>query len=360
VEQQTAVPTEMDAVRLSAFGAPEVLVPERLPTTPPREQDVVIRVAYCGICRHDVLSRQGAFPTVTPPITPGHQISGHVVAVGGGVPGGLLNRPVTTMLTVGCGACVPCQAGDPANCATGRPAFLGDDRDGGYAEYLTLPHHAVVPLPDRLDLLQAAVVNCTLGTAYHAMVRGGFTAGETVVVTGASGGVGIHAVKLLAYNGVRVIAVTTREEKVPMLRGVGAAEVIATPDLRFAQAVRELTGGARADGVLDIVGSRTLNESLRALRDGGRVVVLGNVDGGTTTVKPALLILRELSILGTRSATKAELAAVLELVSSGRIEVEVGGVFPLRQAALAHAAIEGGDLEGRVVLAMGDAEDPHQ
>ena len=353
--QQTALPAEMDAVRLSAFGRPEVLVPERVPTPLPGDQDVVIEMAYCGICRHDILSRQGAFPTVHPPITPGHQISGHVVAAGVDVPPGLLDRPVTTMLTVGCGHCPGCLAGDPANCATGRPAFLGDDRDGGYAEYVTVPHHAVVPLPDGMDLLQAAVVNCTLGTAYHAMVRGGFTAGETVVVTGASGGVGIHAVKLLAHAGVRVLAVTSREEKAPLLRTVGATEVIVAPDLQFATPVRELTGGARADGVLDIVGSRSLNESLRALRDGGRVVVLGNVDGGSTTVKPALLILRELSILGTRSATKAELAAVLDLVSSGRIEVEVGGVFPFREAARAHAAMEDGGLEGRAVLTMSGA-----
>jgi len=360
VVQQTAVPTEMDAVRLSAFGPPEVLVPEQMPTTPPGDRDVVIRVAFCGICRHDVLSRQGAFPTVTPPITPGHQISGHVVAVGGEVPVDFVDRAVTTMLMVGCGECPACLAGDPANCATGRPAFLGDDRDGGYAEYVTVPHHAVVPLPDGLDLVQAAVVNCTLGTAYHAVMRGRFTAGETVVVTGASGGVGIHAVKLLAHTGIRVIAFSSREEKAEMLRGFGAAEVIASPDLQFAKPVREVTGGARADGVLEIVGSRSLNESLRALRDGGRVVVLGNVDGGSTTVKPALLILRELSILGTRSATKAELASVLELVSSGRITAEVGGIFPLREAARAHAAMEGGGLEGRAVLAMDDASCPHQ
>lgn len=350
--QQRPVPAEMDAVRLSGFGPPEMLVPERVPVPGAGDRDVVIRVAYCGICRHDVLSRQGAFPTVTPPITPGHQISGHVVATGAGVPSGLLDRPVTTMLVVGCGECASCLAGEPANCAGGRPAFLGDDRDGGYAEYVTVPDHTVVPLPDGMDLLQAAVVNCTLGTAYHAMVRGGFSAGETVVVTGASGGVGIHAVKLLAHAGVRVLAVTSREAKAPMLRSFGAAEVITSPDLQFAKSVREMTSGGRADGVLDIVGSRSLNESLRALRDGGRVVVLGNVDGGSTTIKPALLILRELSILGTRSATKAELAAVLDLVSSGRIEVEVGGVFPFREAARAHSAMEDGGLEGRAVLAM--------
>ncbi|MCU1614390.1 MAG: D-arabinose 1-dehydrogenase, Zn-dependent alcohol dehydrogenase family [Frankiales bacterium] len=352
--QQKVVPTEMDAVRLSAFGSPEVLIPQRVATPGAGSRDVVIRVAYCGICRHDLLSRQGAFPTVRPPITPGHQISGHVVFTGADVPPGLLDRPVTTMLVVGCGECRGCLAGEPANCATGRPAFLGDDRDGGYAEYVAVPHHTVVPLPDGMDLMQAAVVNCTLGTAYHAMVRGGFAAGETVVVTGASGGVGIHAVKLLAHTGVRVLAVTSREEKVPMLHRVGADDVIVAPDLEFAAGVRERTGGARADGVLDIVGARSLNESLRALRDGGRVVVLGNVDGGATTVKPALLILRELSILGTRSATKAQLSQALELASSGRIVVEVSGVFPLREAARAHAEMDSGRVEGRVVLATAD------
>lgn len=265
---------------------------------------------------------------------------------------------MTTMLTVGCGRCANCLAGDPASCTETRAAFLGDDRDGGYAEYVVVPQEAVVELPDGLDLLDAAVVNCTLGTAYHAVItRGRFTAGETVVVTGASGGVGIHAVKLLAHLGVTCLAVTSREDKVDMLRGFGAAEVIVTPDLDFARGVRDLTGGARADGILEIVGARSLNESLRAVRDGGRVVVLGNVDGGTTSLKPALLILRELSILGTRSATKGELSTVLELVSSGQISVEVGGVFPLHEGAQAHTAMEQGQIQGRAVLAVESSAD---
>jgi D-arabinose 1-dehydrogenase-like Zn-dependent alcohol dehydrogenase len=344
----------MRALQLTGFGAPDVLTMTRVRTPTAGPRDVIVRVAYCGICRHDILSRQGAFPNVHPPVIPGHQISGHVAAVGSHVVDIPIGLAVTTMLTVGCGTCKCCAAGDPARCTRSRAEFLGDDRDGGYAEYVRVSSESVIALPLRLDLVDAAIANCTLGTAYHAAVtRGQFTRGETVVITGASGGVGLHAVKLLVHMGVTCIAVTTRQEKAALLASLGA-QVVVTPDLDFSKQVRELTEGARADAVLDIVGSRTVNESLRSVRDGGRVVVLGNVDGQSVAIKPAVLILRELSLVGTGSATKDELGAVLEMIAAADVTLEVAAVLPLHEGARAHELVESGALEGRAVLAVGE------
>lgn len=348
------LPSTMRAVRLAEFGPPDVLAVEEIPTREPASGEVLVRVAYCGICRHDILSRQGAFPNVIPPVTPGHQISGQVVMVGEGVDHSWLGRSVTTMLTIGCGWCAKCVEGNPAKCLEMRAEFLGDDRDGGCADYIALSQEALVELPEGMRLVDAAVANCTVGTAYHAAVtRGRFEPGETVVVTGATGGVGIHAIKLMSHLGIRCLAVTSSEGKSDLLKSAGADEVIVAPDLSFAARVRELCGGARADAVLDIVGARTLPESMRAVRDGGRVVVLGNVDGAESTIKPALLILREISIIGTGSATKDELAEVLRLVSSGAVPIEIDRVFALEEAAEVHKLMEAGDLRGRAVLKIG-------
>ena len=350
------LPATMRAVRLTEFGPPDVLRVEEVPTREPGPGEVVIRVAFCGICRHDVLSRQGAFPNVVPPVTPGHQISGEVVMVGEQADSSWLGRSVTTMLTIGCGRCARCVEGNPAKCLEMRAQFLGDDRDGGCAEFVSLSQEALVEIPGGMRLVDAAVANCTVGTAYHAAVsRGRFEAGETVVVTGASGGVGIHAIKLLSHLGIRCLAVTSSESKSDLLKSVGADEVIVAPDLSFAGQVRDLCGGGRADAVLDIVGARTLAESMRSVRDGGRVVVLGNVDGEESTIKPALLILREISIIGTGSATKDELAEVLRLVSSGVVSIEIDQVFALEEAAEVHKLMEAGELMGRGVLEIGGA-----
>jgi D-arabinose 1-dehydrogenase-like Zn-dependent alcohol dehydrogenase len=343
----------MRALQLTSFGEPECLELREVPTPALGPRDVLIGVAHCGICRHDILSRQGAFPTVELPVTPGHQISGHVMAVGADVAEDFLGRAVTTMLMVGCGRCGSCNEGDGARCAGRRSAFLGDDRDGGYADYVVVPFETVVELPENVDLRIAAVVNCTLATAYHAVVtRGQFRREHTVLVTGASGGVGTHVLKLLAYLGISAIAVTSRAERRERLAECGASEVILASDGEFAKAARQCTSGRGVDGVIEIVGAPTLYESLRASRDGGTVVVLGNVDGSATTLKPALLILRELAIVGTKSATRHELLTVLGLVTEGALDVEIAAEFPLDDGAAAHRLLEEGKLDGRALLTI--------
>jgi D-arabinose 1-dehydrogenase-like Zn-dependent alcohol dehydrogenase len=347
VKAAAAVPSTLRALQLTGFGAPECLQLREVPTPEPGARDVLVGVAHCGICRHDLLSWQGAFPAVQLPVIPGHQVSGHVVAVGSNVAEDYLGKSVTTILMVGCGRCEPCAAGDGARCVTRRPAFLGDDRDGGYAEYVLVPHEAVVELPEGIDLRTAAVVNCTLATAYHAVVtRGQFRRGQTVLVTGAGGGVGVHTCELLAHLGISAIAVTSRAEHTQRLLECGASEVIVASDGGFANAAKRVTSGRGVDGVVEVVGARTLYESLRAARDGANVVVLGNVDGSATTLKPAILILKELAVVGTKSATRRELLTVLGFLARGALNVDIGAEFSLADGTEAHRSLEGGESTG--------------
>lgn len=348
------VPNTMRALVLSRFGGPEELVPASRPVPTPGPGEVLIRIAYCGICRHDLLTRSGAFPSTPLPVIPGHQIGGVVAALGDGATGVSIGQRVSTIIRIGCGSCEKCRSGNEAYCETFRAKFLGEDLDGGYAEYMIVPDHAVISLPDGLPLEVAAIASCTLGTAYHAIkTRGNAMAGESVVVTGASGGVGLHAIELLRHMGCRSIAITSSPGKQSLLRSAGADDVIVAPDLRFADLVKQLTGGRGCDLVIEVVGERTLDQSIRALRKGGRAVLTGNITGRKAEITPAHFILKEISLIGTRTCTKQELQEIYQMLVEGSVKVHVDQILPLEQGSRAHAMMEAGQSQGRFVLSTG-------
>lgn len=349
----TMIPEAMIAWRIDRFGGPEVLERHSEPVPVPTGDEVLVRIAYCGVCRHDLLTRSGAFPSVPLPLTLGHQVSGNVVAAGPDAEWEVGARLMSTIF-MGCGHCVACTSGDQAICRNGRALFMGDDFDGGYAEFICTPSRAFIRVPDDLSLEVAAVVNCTLGTAYHAAhSRGEVARGDSVVITGASGGIGLHAIAVVKHFGARVIAITSRPEQADMLREHGADEVVADPDLQFARRVKELTGGVGADLVLEVAGDPTLAQSLHSVRAGGRVVVIGNVSGKPSEVRIAHLVMKEISLLGTKSCTSDELAEVMRLVASGQLAVDISRVIPLDQVGEAHVDMEERRTSGRILLAVG-------
>lgn len=342
--------TLMHAVRMHEFGGPGVLAEEKIPVPEPRPEELLIEVAYCGICRHDLLTRAGAFPSVALPLTLGHQVSGRVVGVGSAVGGFAVGDRVMTMIYTGCGTCPRCQEGNDALCVRKRPQFLGEDRDGGYAQYVAVEARVTVPLPGAVSLLEAAIATCTLGTAYHAIAtRGALQAGETVAITGASGGVGVHAVGIARMLGATVIGVVSSEDKARSVEEAGADHVLVSPSRAFARELRDRLG-RQVDLVVDVVGAPTLRESLHAVRPGGRVVVVGNVEGKEVSIPPAYLILKEIELIGTKSCTTGEMTELLDAVATGRLKAEVTDVVELGRARDVHQDMEEGRGSGRSLL----------
>jgi NADPH:quinone reductase-like Zn-dependent oxidoreductase len=174
--------------------------------------------------------------------------------------------------------------------------------------------------------------------------------GETVLVTGASGGVGLQTVQLAKLDGARVLAVTSSDAKVQALKDAGADEVIVSPDLQLAAEVRRRTGGEGVDVAIEIVGSATFAQTLKSMAPGGRVVVVGNLESGTIDLNPGLVIVKELEIIGAYATTPAELQTALELTASGQLVPVVTEVLPLAAAADAHARLENREVAGRLVL----------
>ncbi|MBM7114640.1 alcohol dehydrogenase catalytic domain-containing protein [Archangium primigenium] len=340
----------MRAVVLREFGAASNLRLETVPDPRPGRGEVLIKVHACGVCYHDVINRRGNLPRTHVPAILGHEAAGEVVEVGPDTPGWKVGDRVATLQRLSCGECALCKSGRNSLCKKDN-RFFGEEISGGYAEYMTAPVMGLGRVPEGLPWPVAATVCCTLGTAVHTLrTRGKIRAGETVLITGASGGVGLAAVQLAKVDGARVIAVTSGEAKVQALREAGADEVIISRGLDFANEARRLTGGEGVNVAIEIVGSATFAQSLKAMAPGGRVVVVGNLETGKVDLNPGLVIVKELEIIGAFATTREELDESLKLVADKKIRPFVSDAVALSEAGKAHFRLENREIAGRVVL----------
>ena len=277
----------MRAIVASAYGGTDVLSCREVARPVPAPDQFLLKVAACGVCGHDLLARTGAFPLSKPPFVMGHEIAGVVVEVGALITRFKLGDRVAVTQRISCGNCAPCRAGRDNVCVSGA-GFYGEAISGGYGDFVVASPRNAVHIPDHIPLHIAALLSCAIGTGFHALRRAALALGDTVVVTGASGGVGIHTVKLASLMGVKVIAISSSSGKTQMLREAGAAHVVIPgADFNFHEQVRDLTNGEGADAVMEITGRPTFKSSLRSVRAGGRVVLIGNVDPGSVPLNPA-------------------------------------------------------------------------
>jgi D-arabinose 1-dehydrogenase-like Zn-dependent alcohol dehydrogenase len=340
----------MEAVVLEAFGASSHLAMRSLPDPHPGGGEVLLRVRACGVCYHDVINRRGSLPRTSVPAILGHEAAGEVIEVGVGVTTWKVGDRAATLQRLSCGTCAVCESGRGSLCKRDN-RFFGEELAGGYATKMVAPIAGIGHVPEGMPWAVAATVCCTAGTAVHVVrTRGRVQRGETVLVTGASGGVGLQTVQLARLDGGRVIAVTSSEAKVETLYNAGAHEVVFAREGEFASAVRKITGGEGVQVAIEIVGSATFAQTLKSLSAGGRVVVVGNLESGTVELNPGLVIVKELEILGAYATTQTELETALRLTHEGKLTPFVTEVLPLHAAASAHVRLENRQVHGRLVL----------
>ncbi len=346
----------MRAVVLRTPGpAATSLVLENLADPSPGPGQIVVAVAHCGVCFHDVVVRNGTLKAgVTMPLVLGHEIAGHVVAVGFGVTEFREGQRVaTTQRSHVCGGCRYCRSAREPLCADA--VFLGDiGLNGGYSEFVLLDASAVVVVPEAVDLRSASVAACAVGTAYHSVVAVGLAQpGERVAVTGASGGVGIHAVQMARAVGCEVFAVTTSPGQVGALRAAGADHVVChARGSDFSADMRALTGGEGVDVLIDCVGTASFQPARKSIARGGRWVMVGQLSGDFVPFNPAQLFLKGISMLSATSVTREELRRCLDMLARGSVRAMLGESLPLTDAARAHALLEAGAANGRLTLAV--------
>jgi D-arabinose 1-dehydrogenase-like Zn-dependent alcohol dehydrogenase len=339
----------MKAVVLEKCGGSEELQYRDWELKKPGPGEALVRVRACGVCYRDILDRSGKFPMIQLPIIPGHEFAGEIVELGPDVPNFKIGDRVTNLHRAPCGRCRYCRKGDEIHCEEAWPSF-GLTIHGSYAEFVVAPEGALVPIPKELSFEKAAPLMCTAAVALRALQeRAHVQKGETVLITGASGGVGSAAVQVAKLMGCRVIAVTTSGSKVPFLKPLGTDEILVSADGVFhKELLSQIPEGV--DVALEIVGSITFNSSLRSLRKGGRLVLIGNVTPMRIEINPGYLILNGLTILGSDSATRKDLEQVFEWVALGTLKPQVSLKLPLEEAAKAHQLLESRQITGRIVL----------
>jgi NADPH:quinone reductase-like Zn-dependent oxidoreductase len=320
-----------------------------VPALGPRE--VLVRNLASGVCYHDHLIRVGVMKRgITFPLILGHEGAGIVEAVGSAVrslvPG---DRVACTQWTENCGLCRYCRTNREPLCAERK--FFGHDRDGTYAELFKIQEDSLLPLPTEIGFEEGAILSCAIGTVLAALRDVGRTqAGEYVLVTGAGGGLGVHAVQMAKLCGATVIAQTTSPEKAKLIREMGADEVVVARNGQFAEAVRRVARGEGVDVVCDNVGALVFQEALRATARGARYVLIGELTGDAVTFNTARLFLKGVSLLSTTSTSRTQLADVIELVKDRKLRPIITERFALDDAPRVHRLMVDRKLSGRVVL----------
>ncbi|MBP2326046.1 propanol-preferring alcohol dehydrogenase [Kibdelosporangium banguiense] len=341
------------ALRLTAWGTPPRLVDLEVPV--PQGTEVLIAVEAAGICHSDlhVIDADAGKMPYSVPFTLGHEVAGHVVAVGPAATGIEIGTRVAVYGPWGCGRCRRCAVGHDNYCDRRSElawSGAGLGRDGGMADHLLVPApRHLVPIGD-LDATQAAPLTDAGLTPYHAIagLSGKLREGTTVAVIGV-GGLGHLAVQILrAVTPSRVLAVDIREDALELAHLSGADMTTLTkPDT--SEVLRAATGGTGVDAVFDFVGSdATLALGARTLRAGGDLVVLGSAAGRLTISKPGPLppgAALSLPFWGTRP----ELHNVIALAQAGSLRVETE-LFSLSAAGEALRRLRAGRIRGRAVL----------
>ena len=347
----------MRALMLDAPGNPPGLSVVDIPTPRPEAGEALVRVAACGFCHHDRLVMAGVLRRgVMPGVVLGHEIAGTVEEVGAGVSRVQPGDRVVSLLTSVCGRCDRCQSGREHRCRNGEG--IGHGRHGGFAEYVAFSEHSLVRLPAELDLAAASLLACPAGVALQALHAVQASEDETVVVAGAGGGLGVHAVQLAAALGARTIAVTSSSGKASVLYHHGADDVIETagPEsgLEFWEVVMALTADEGADIVIDTVGTPTLRSSVRSLAQYGRLAVLGEVgsEGDLRGIIPEI-VFRDARLTGVSGVSRSTLERTVELAAEGKLIPVLQQVLPLEQAGRACDLVSSRSVLGRIALAPG-------
>ena len=322
----------MRAVRVHELTGPSSLRIDDLPEPTPGASEVVIDVKACGVNFPDILISRGLYQfKPAPPFIPGGEAAGIVKAVGAGVTDlAVGDRVAATMMY------------------------------GAFAEQIAVPAGSVVKLPDAVSFEVGAATLLTYGTTYHALVdRAAIAAGETLLVLGAAGGVGIAAVELGALLGAKVIAAASTDDKLALCRSRGAQYLVncAREDLR--ERLKQLTAGAGVDVVYDPVGGELTEAAVRGTGWNGRYLVVGFASGTIPKLPLNLVLLKGCQIVGVfwgmfsmrePARNRAHADQLLRWIAEGKLAPSIDAVLPFSATAEALVRLERREVKGKLVL----------
>jgi NADPH:quinone reductase-like Zn-dependent oxidoreductase len=326
------------AVRIHEDGGPEVLVVDEIPDPEPGPGEVLVELRAAGLNHLDIWVRRG-LPSVPKPRILGADGAGVVAELGKGTVGFTVGDRVVL---------------NPGVPGEGRILVIGEHTDGTYCERKSIPATQLYPLDDSLSFEEGAAFPLVFETAHRMLVRKArVREGEWVLIWGIGGGVALAAFEICRALGARTIVTSSSREKLDRARALGAEVVIGHGDEDVVAAVKEATGGAGADVVVETVGEATWERSLSAAAYEGCIVVCGATSGHSPPARLYRLWWKQLTVYGSTMGMPADFEGAYDLIRSGRARIHLDSVFPLAEAAAAHERLESGSQFGKIVLAIG-------
>ncbi len=343
----------MKAVQLSEHGRRDVLEYGEFEDPDPGRDEVVVDVKAAALNHLDVFTRMGLGALsrldLEMPHIPGSDAAGVVEEVGADVERFEPGDRVAVSAGVACGHCEFCRDGDPTLCDEFQ--IIGEHTRGVHSELTAVPGDNLVPVPEGVDWETAAAAPLVFQTAWRMlMTRAELAASDSILVLGASGGVGHAAVQIADYVGAEVYATASTEEKLGYAEDLGADHVINYDENDFAEEVDAATDGRGVDVVVDHIGKATWQNSLKSLCKGGSIVTCGATTGRDPETDINAIFWDQLEIHGSTMGTPGEVDDVLELVWQGAFEPQIRETFPMSDIADAHEMIEEREGFGKVVV----------
>ena len=342
----------MKAIVIREFGGPEVMSWEDIPTPTPGPGEVLVKVCAVSVNRTldlDLRAGLGNYGTTLPHIL-GVDPSGEVIEVGSGVARLKVDQRVVAYGGARCGGCEQCLKHDYLQCV--QPRMLGVQSWGGYAEYLCLPAHNWVSIPDALLFPEATLVARHFPLAFGEVHLADVKEGEWALVMGAAGGLGSCIVQILKTMQVQVIAAAGSDGRVETALSLGADRGVNYRRQDLEREVAGLTDGRGVAAVFENVGDPAMwRAAFNSLTRGGRLVTVGSHGGGMVTLDLRRLYQNRLQVMSGLGAERMEdLERSLQMAAQGKLRLLIDRVMPLREAAEAHHLVEKNESVGKVVL----------
>ncbi|WP_338601418.1 acryloyl-coenzyme A reductase [Sulfolobus tengchongensis] len=324
-------------------GKQKGYVIQEIPDPIAGKDEVVIKVERAALCYRDLLQLQGYYPRMKYPVVLGHEVVGTIEQVGENVKGFKEGDRVISLLYAPDGTCKYCQIGEEAYCHS-RLGY-SEELDGFFAEKSKIKATSLVKVNGNVTVEGAVLVPCVTGMIYRSLRRAKLQKGETVLVTGASGGVGIHAIQVAKALGAKVIGVTTSEEKASTIRKFADYVIVGS---KFSDEAKKIDD---INIVIDTVGTPTIEESLKSLWMGGRLIQIGNVDPSQIyQLRLGYVILKDIEIIGHASATKRDAEETLKLTGEGKISPVIASTIRLDEIDKGYEILKDKRKIGKVLV----------
>lgn len=342
----------MKALIVDSIGHTPKLVVKEIPRPNIKPGEVLIKVMYAGLCGHDLAVMRGLIAkNLNSQLILGHEISGQIIAVGDEVSSHNIGDNVFSALVTFCGCCNQCISGNEYRCDSRNG--IGHRIPGGFAEFVALPAKSVLKIPEGVDIKYACLLSCPMGVAIRASQWvAKVNRGDSVLITGAGGGLGIHLALVADYLGAKVLASTSSPNKVPQIERLGISEVVLTSnELPLSELVLAMTEDRGVDIALDTLGSITFKEVLRSTSVNGRIILLGETQGSPININTTELIFRDARVFGLTGASIKHIRSAMDILQSHKFEPVISGVFRLEDATEAYRLVQNKEILGRVIFA---------